>query len=144
MDTRIARIVALTQYLGINYISENWASRSYPRTIKAVQTQYQGNVGTGLKVEWHPRSPDVLHVREQCTFDWKDRFSATTELATIFGEELVQDLEALAVDKARSDIARERDEELTRVAQQRMKQVTTQLQLEVLEAAAAQTQLTLI
>jgi hypothetical protein len=142
MDILTARIVALTRYLGISYISESWASHQYPQTIKAVQEQFRGRVSSGLKVEWHPRDPSVLHVREQNTFTYGDSFSTSCVLADIFGEQLIADLEALAVAKAREDIKHERDERLTRMAERRMNRMAAALQSDALDAARQETQQT--
>ena len=140
MDIRTARVVALTGYLGIRFISESWASRQFSRTINAVQEKFKGNVSTGLKVEWHVREPSLLHVREQNSFTHGDRFSTSCVLSDIFGEQLIADLEALAVAKAREDIKQERDERLTRMAERRMNRIATTLQAEAVTAAKQATQ----
>jgi hypothetical protein len=137
MDSRTARIVALTQYLGIRYISESWASHHYPQTIKAVQERFRGHVSSGLKVEWHPREPSVLYVREQNSFTHGDSFSTSCVLADIFGDQLIADLEALAMAKTREDIKQERDERLTRMAERRMNRIAASLQAAAIADALA-------
>lgn len=135
MEIRSARVVALTRYLGLTYLAANWATRVYPKTVKAVQERFRDKVGYGLKLSWHPSEPAVLYVREENIVTDGDSLSEACSLESDIGNALIQDLEALAVDKARKVIEQEREERLARMAQRRVARVIAALQTEVMQAA---------
>lgn len=135
MEIRSARVVALTRYLGLRYIAANWATRVYPKTIHAIKVRFGNQVGYGLTLSWHPNEPETLYVREENIVTDGDSLSEACSLESNIGDALIQDLEALAVDKARKAIEQEREERLTRMAQGRVARVIGALQTEVMQAA---------
>jgi len=135
MEIRSARVVALTRYLGLSFLAANWASSSCAKTVKAIKERFGDKVGYGLKLSWHPTEPGVLHVREENLVTDGDSLSEACSLESSIGDALIQDLEALALVKARKAIEQERDERLARMAQRRVARVVGALQTEVMQAA---------
>lgn len=135
MEIRSARVVALTRYLGLTYLAANWATRVYPKTVQAIKQRFGDKVGYGLNLWWHPSEPELLYVREESRITDGDSLSEACSLESDIGNALIQDLEALAVVKARKAIEQEREDRLARMAQRRVARVIGALQTEVMQAA---------
>jgi hypothetical protein len=124
MDKMTAQVLALCRFLDISSIHEGWHANRFPRLVKTVKQELEEQHGIdyhmGLDIDWAEWRPGHIGVSIRGVATSNQTYLDQWPLPGPVGHALLEDLKALASDKAMQDIERERLEQLRREADARV------------------------